>query len=149
MDIYIAIGSNVGDKERNISQAIKCLEKSRGIAVDKVSSLIKTKAVGGPLQPDFLNGVVKIKSNLSAQSILKITQDIERGLGRVRTVSNGPRVIDLDVILYGEQIVNDDNLQIPHLKMFDRDFVLRPLFEIEPQFKESLENLKAKANAGI
>jgi 2-amino-4-hydroxy-6-hydroxymethyldihydropteridine diphosphokinase len=149
MDIYIAVGSNVGDKEANIREAIKCLEESEGVEVDKISSLIKNKAVGGVVQPDFLNGVVKIKSNLSAGNILKITQGIESKLGRARTVKNGPRVIDLDIVLYGEETISDNDLQIPHPRMFDREFVLGPLFEIEPGLKKYIQCLRDRVNAGF
>jgi 2-amino-4-hydroxy-6-hydroxymethyldihydropteridine diphosphokinase len=141
-EVFIGIGSNLGDREKNIKEAIKFLENNERIKVEKISSLIETEPQGGPPQPDYLNGVIKIKTDLSAQDLLCYLQEIERKLGRVRTVKNGPRIIDLDILLYGKEKIDEDNLKVPHPKMFERDFVLRPLFEIEPQIKSKLEGLK-------
>jgi 2-amino-4-hydroxy-6-hydroxymethyldihydropteridine diphosphokinase len=89
-----------------------------------------------------LNGVVKIKTNLPPQKLLFILQDIENKLGRVRLMKNGPRTIDLDIILNGDRVVKEPDLLIPHPRMFEREFVLKPLLEIEPGIDKLLNRLK-------
>jgi 2-amino-4-hydroxy-6-hydroxymethyldihydropteridine diphosphokinase len=143
--IYIGLGSNIGDKEKNLKAAIEKISSRDGINLEKVSSFIVTKPVGELAQPDFLNAVVKAKSDLKADDILRITQGIEQEMGRRRAVKNGPRIIDLDILLYGEEIIDSDHLRVPHPRMFERDFVLRPLFEIEPSLKETVEKMRVKA----
>jgi 2-amino-4-hydroxy-6-hydroxymethyldihydropteridine diphosphokinase len=132
MYAYIAIGSNLANKAENIANSVALLKKVKGITVEKLSSIIKTKPVGGPPQPFYLNAVIKIKTNLSPLRLLKVLQNIETKLGRARTVKNGPRTIDLDILLYGDKIINKVNLKIPHPRMFEREFVMKPLLEIEP-----------------
>ncbi|MFA6281761.1 MAG: 2-amino-4-hydroxy-6-hydroxymethyldihydropteridine diphosphokinase [Candidatus Omnitrophota bacterium] len=132
MDVYIGIGSNLGNRLENINKAIEFLKEDPRIEIVKISSIIETKPSGGPVQGDYLNGVLKIKTGLAAVKLLLVLQGIERTLGRVRTVRNGPRTIDLDILLYGNEEINEVGLKIPHPRMFDRDFVMKPLLEIEP-----------------
>jgi 2-amino-4-hydroxy-6-hydroxymethyldihydropteridine diphosphokinase len=132
MDVYIGIGSNLGNRLENINKAIEFLRENPGIEIVKISSIIETKPAGGPVQGDYLNGVIKIKTDLAANRLLLVLQGIERTLGRVRTEKNGPRTIDLDILLYGNEKINESGLKIPHPRMFERDFVMKPLLEIEP-----------------
>jgi len=138
MYVYIGIGSNLGDRPANISQAIKELKSSRDIQIEKLSSVIETTPVGGPAQANYLNCVIKIKTEISAEALLNILRDIETKLKRVRTVKNGPRTIDLDILLYGEKKVDEPDLKVPHPRMFERDFVMNPLLEIEPDIISKL-----------
>lgn len=128
---YIGIGSNLGNRQENIKLAVKKINALEDTKVIKLSRLIETKPVGGPSrQSRFLNAVLKIKTNLTPQRLLKKLKKIEQALGRVKTVPNGPRTIDLDILLYGDKIINTKKLVIPHPRMFERDFVMRPLLEI-------------------
>ncbi len=135
MHAYIGIGSNLGDRLSHINSAIKELGNTPEIAIEKISSLIETEPVGGPAQGKFLNGVIKIETKLSPRKLLYALQNIENKLKRIRTVKNGPRTIDLDILLYGSETVAEDDLMIPHPRMFEREFVMRPLLEIEPEIE--------------
>jgi 2-amino-4-hydroxy-6-hydroxymethyldihydropteridine diphosphokinase len=136
--VFVALGSNLGNKSENIERAIAFLKNTNGITVEKISSIIKTNPVAGPPQPFYLNAVIKIKTNLVPVTLLKKLQNIEEKLGRVRTIKNGPRPIDLDILLYGDKIINNKNLQVPHPRMFERPFVMKPLLEIEPGIAERI-----------
>ena len=127
---YIGIGSNMGNIRENIEEAINQLRKTEGIKVSAVSKLHVTKPVGYTNQPDFLNGVIKIETSLSPRGLLIACQKIEKNLKRKRTIRWGPRTIDLDILMYGNYEVNDDDLVIPHPRMHERDFVLLPLAEV-------------------
>lgn len=130
---YIGLGSNVGDREEYIEQAIFLLEKNPDIQVVRRSSNYETEAEGPGEQPPFINAVVEVKTNLSPHELLDVCQEIETALGRDREVEWGPRTIDLDILLYEDQIISDDRLQIPHPLMHERLFVLKPFREIAPQ----------------
>lgn len=128
---YIGIGSNLGNRRKNIRLALQKINQLRNTEVIKVSRIIETVAVGGPGgQAKFLNAALKIETNLSPLILLDKLKKIEKELGRVKTVRYGPRTIDLDILFYGDKIVNNKRLKIPHLKVFARDFVVRPLVEI-------------------
>lgn len=114
--------------------------------VTRVSGLIKTKPVGGPPQPDFINGVAEIETSLLPQKLLCVLQDIESNLGRKRVIKWGARTMDLDILFYGNEVINDTNLKIPHPLLHLREFVLEPLSElapklIHPEFDKSVEEL--------
>lgn len=130
MDVFIGMGSNLGAQRLNINKAIDCLRKFPGIEVKKISSIIETLPEGGPPQPKYLNGVIKIETDLTARQLLNILQAIEKRLGRQRSIKNGPRTIDLDILLYGDKVINDADLVIPHPRMRQREFVMKPLREI-------------------
>jgi len=130
--VFVGIGSNLGRRRVNIKNALSYLNGIDGIQIEKVSTLIKTKPLGGPVQRDYFNGVIKLRTVYPARQFLKVLQLIEQRMGRVRTVKNGPRVIDLDILLYGNEIINEPDLVVPHVRMKYRDFVMRPLREIEP-----------------
>ena len=128
---YIGIGSNLGDRKRNIDSAVEYLKKTPLTVVEKASSIYETNPVGGPPQPNFLNGVIKIKTGLSPRSLLRRLKKIEKVLGREKTVRFGPRVIDLDILTYGKLNIDEEDLTIPHPRMHEREFVLRGLRELK------------------
>src|SRR2546423_1681837 len=128
---YIALGANLGDREKNIRQAIRELKHTPGIQVMRTSKLIENPAIGGPENsPDFLNGVVEIESTLGSHDLLHRLLEIERHMGRERREKWSPRIIDLDLLLYGDKIISSDELVVPHPLMHERRFVLEPLAEI-------------------
>jgi 2-amino-4-hydroxy-6-hydroxymethyldihydropteridine diphosphokinase len=126
---YIGIGSNLGDREFNCKQAIGLI-RQKGITVSKESSLYETKPWGVTDQPLFLNMAIEIETDLKPFELLRTLKDIENEMGREETFLWGPRIIDLDILLYDNYIVNEKGLRIPHPHMQDREFVLRPLCEI-------------------
>jgi 2-amino-4-hydroxy-6-hydroxymethyldihydropteridine diphosphokinase len=130
---YIALGSNLGDRAANIRAAVARLATTKGIAVIRLSSLLENPAVGGPKgSPAFLNAAVHVETTLTARALLDRLLEIEAEMGRVRRERWEPRVIDLDLLLYGEQVINEPGLVVPHPEMHKRGFVLRPLCEIAP-----------------
>ncbi len=129
--VYIGMGSNLGQREENIQKAISLLEKQNKIL--KTSTIIETEPVGGPPQGKFLNAVVKMETSLPPLDLLKVLQNIEQHLGRVRTIPNAARTMDLDILLYDQINMQTDQLTIPHPRMFEREFVLKPLREIAPE----------------
>ena len=135
--VYLALGSNVGDRHSNIQQAIEGLNAA-GILVECVSTVIETEPVGGPPQDKFLNAVLKGQTELSPDELLRTTQLIEKKLRRVKTVADGPRTIDIDILLYDSLRLETPTLTIPHPRMFHRDFVMRPLKEIAPEIIKEL-----------
>ncbi len=133
--VYLGIGSNLGDRRDNIEKAIAFLKKEK-MKVLKLATLIETEPVGGPKQGKFLNSVVKIQTELEPQKLLKVLKSIENQMGRVKTVQDGPRPIDLDILLYDNLKLNTPSLTIPHPRMLERDFVLIPLKEIADHLVE-------------
>lgn len=128
---YLGIGSNLGDRRKNIRLAIKKVNALKGTRIIRVSKIIETRPIGGPLgQGNFLNAALKLRTNLSPSMLLKGLKRIEKGLGRIKTVRYGPRVIDLDILFYGDKIIKRKELKVPHPKVFERQFVLRSLWEI-------------------
>ncbi len=134
---YIGLGSNLGDRARYIRSAVVLLEQ-RGVSVLKQSTIIETDPVGGPSQNKFLNVVIKVSTELSPLELFSLCQSIEKELGRVRDVVNGPRTVDLDILWYDNLTIDTPQLKIPHPRMFERVFVLDPLREIEPGLVEEL-----------
>lgn len=130
---YIALGANLGDRAANLHRALELLKQSPGIEVIRASSLIENPAVGGPANsPAFLNGAAEISTTLSSRALLDQLLEIEKQLGRVRSEKWSPRTIDLDLLLYGSQIINEQGLTVPHPLMHQRRFVLEPLAELAP-----------------
>ncbi|MDD5439408.1 MAG: 2-amino-4-hydroxy-6-hydroxymethyldihydropteridine diphosphokinase [Candidatus Omnitrophica bacterium] len=129
---YIGIGSNLGDRQANIDTALVVLEHSGKVRITRRSSIYETEPVGGPPQGKYLNGVIEIETDLMPYDLLNLLKGIERNLGRVPNVRCGARVIDLDILLYGDVKVDDEALTIPHPRMNEREFVLRGLREIDP-----------------
>jgi len=137
---YIGIGSNLGNRQENCLRAIELLQK-KGIIVTKRSSLYKTEPWGVKDQPRFINMAIEIDTSLEPKELLKILKNIEKELGREKSSKWGPRIIDLDILLFDDIILNEDNLKIPHPLMQERDFVLRPLCEIAPDIYHPLLKL--------
>lgn len=128
---YLGIGSNVGNRRKNIKTAIDKIRKLATTRLIKASRIIETEPVGGPSgQPKFLNACVKIQTRIPPRKLLTNLKKIEKELGRTASVRNGPRTIDLDILLYGTQTINTRSLVIPHPRMFEREFVLKPLGEV-------------------
>ncbi len=140
---YIALGSNLGDRVSCITRAVAALQE-KGVSVLKQSTIIETDPVGGPPQDKFLNAVVKVSTELSPLELFLVCQSVEKQLGRVRDVANGPRTIDLDILLYDRLVIDTPQLKIPHPRMFERAFVLEPLREIEPGLLEEAFNARHK-----
>lgn len=130
MKAIVALGSNVGDPKANLDLALALLREATD--VKKVSSYYATKPVGYTDQPDFLNAVCIIESDLPAISLLNMLHGIEKAMGRERLIKWGPRTIDLDLIQYGDLISKADELTLPHPRAHERKFVLEPWHEIEP-----------------
>ena len=129
---YLSLGSNLGDREGHLKRALDALQ-SRNTRVARISSLYETEPVGFAAQPWFLNLAVKIAARIPPRPLLDFCLGIERSLGRARTFRCAPRTIDLDILLYGNEIVEEPSLTIPHPRMAERRFVLLPLAEIAPE----------------
>jgi 2-amino-4-hydroxy-6-hydroxymethyldihydropteridine diphosphokinase len=127
---YIGLGSNLGDRLENLIRAVRLLEV-RGVAVRRSSRVYETEPVGGPEQPDYLNAVVEVDATGSARDLLDACLRIEDEVGRVRGERWGPRVIDLDVLTFGDEEIDEPDLQVPHPRMHERGFVLIPLLELD------------------
>jgi 2-amino-4-hydroxy-6-hydroxymethyldihydropteridine diphosphokinase len=131
---YIALGSNLGDRAANIAQAIDLLRAGDRVRVMRVSSNYDNPAVGGPVDsPAFLNAAAEIETTLAARELLHRLLEIEHELGRARREKWAPRNIDLDLLLYGDEVIDEPDLRIPHPLMHTRRFVLHPLAEIAPR----------------
>ena len=137
--VYLGLGSNLGNREDNLARAVKEL-KNYAIEVESLSSIIESDPVGGPVQGKFLNAVLKVNTGLLPIALLKACQSIEQRMGRIKTEINGPRLIDIDVLLYNRLQVKSPELTIPHPRMLQRDFVMRPLKEINPSLAKELES---------
>jgi 2-amino-4-hydroxy-6-hydroxymethyldihydropteridine diphosphokinase len=132
---YIGIGSNLGDRMRNCKAAVAALRGTPGVRVDQVAVWRETAPVGPVPQGDFINGAVRVVTTLSARDLLDACLSIERAMGRERRIPKGPRVIDLDLLLYGDMVIDEPGLTIPHPGMTHRRFVLVPLAEIAPDVR--------------
>ena len=142
---YVALGSNLGDKEANLRRALELLEE-RGVEVVKTSSFICTEPYGVTDQPQFLNGVCEVRTSLVPLALLHTLLEIEQEMGRVRLRHWGERNIDLDLLLYEDVVLDTEELKLPHPDMQNRDFVLLPLAEIAPELvhpilQKSIEEL--------
>ena len=142
---YVALGSNLGDKEANLRRALELLEE-RGVEVVKTSSFICTEPYGVTDQPQFLNGVCEVRTSLVPLALLHTLLEIEQEMGRVRLRHWGERNIDLDLLLYEDVVMDTPELKLPHPDMQNRDFVLLPLAEIAPELvhpilQKSIEEL--------
>ena len=132
MAIYIALGSNLGNREDNLNEALRRL-RQKGVQVVAVSDYITTKPYGVTDQPDFLNAVAEVKTEKSPAELLRILLQTEKEMGRKRVRRWGERNIDLDLLLYNDQIITLPDLKVPHPDMQNRDFVLCPLVQIAPE----------------
>lgn len=140
---YIGLGSNLLGPQEQLKTALGYLKRQSGVVVLQVSSCYKTAPVGPQDQPDFMNQVVAIETTLAPLKLLAVLQSIENEMGRVRDQRWGPRVIDLDLLLYGEELISSPVLTVPHPEMLNRSFVMTPLAEIAPDLVLS-NGLKAR-----
>lgn len=127
--IYLSLGSNLGNREEYLEKALEFLGEK--CIIVKRSSIIETKPVGFLDQPDFLNMCVAVETSLNPYGLLDFCLSVEKKLGRKRTIKNGPRVIDVDILLYNDLKINSEKLVIPHPRMYEREFVMKPLNEIQ------------------
>ncbi|MCB9757834.1 MAG: 2-amino-4-hydroxy-6-hydroxymethyldihydropteridine diphosphokinase [Candidatus Omnitrophica bacterium] len=134
--VYLAYGSNMGDRQKNINAAVKLLNQAK-ITVTKISRAIETQPIGGIPQASYLNGALEAQTRLSPTQLLKQTKRIEHTIGRIHGLKNGPRPIDLDILLYGNLKIKNKGLQIPHPEIKKRKFVLNPLKEIAPNLNNN------------
>lgn len=139
---YIALGSNIGNPTANVREAIDEIAADNKLCTS--SSLYLTKPWGYLDQPDFINAVILIETTKSAHNLLKQLQEIENKMGRKRIVRWGPRTIDLDILTYGAENINEPDLQIPHPRMLERAFVLAPLAEIDTNYLEAYNKLSSE-----
>jgi 2-amino-4-hydroxy-6-hydroxymethyldihydropteridine diphosphokinase len=129
---YLGLGSNLGDRLANLQGAVDRLASEDGIRVDASSRVWETAPVGGPVQPDYLNAVVRVDTDLMPGELLAACRRAESALGRERTERWGPRTIDVDVLLYDERAVDEPGLVVPHPRIAERAFVVLPLLELDP-----------------
>ena len=130
---YIGLGANLGDPRRQVEEAIQRLKEAEEVEVLRVSNLYRTPPLGPPGQPWYVNAAVQVKTRLTAEELMRVLISIERDMGRVRGERWGPRLIDLDLLLYNGEIITGPDLTVPHPEMHRRAFVLAPLAEIAPQ----------------
>ncbi len=137
--VYLGIGSNLGNRRKNVEKSFDLLKAEKEIRIKKRSSLYETKPVGGPKQRDFINAVVLIETTLAVKPLLKVLKSIESKLGRKKDAKIwGPRVIDLDILVYEQVVLKSKLLTVPHPMMHERFFVLAPFAEIAPEFKHPI-----------
>tara|TARA_E500000331_G_scaffold358422_1_gene425115 strand:- start:18898 stop:19392 length:495 start_codon:yes stop_codon:yes gene_type:complete len=134
---YVGLGSNLSNPKRNVNDALAEIGQLRHVELIATSSLYRSEPVGVVDQPRFINAVCKVLVSVGPDTLLHFLLDIEAKFGRIRTMQNGPRIIDLDVLLYGELRYVSPNVSVPHPRMFSRAFVLKPLLEIEPDMRMS------------
>lgn len=143
---YVGIGSNLDDPRTHVVKALAELDELPHTRLVRKSSLYKSAPVGYPAQPDFVNAVAQLETGLPAERLLAELQDIEARHGRSRSFPNAPRTLDLDLLLYGEAALSLPRLKIPHPRMHERAFVLRPLLEIAPElqarYRDALDSCK-------
>lgn len=132
--VYLGIGSNMGDKEQYLKQAVDTLQNDNDFKDIRTSSWIKTEPYGGVEQEEFLNGAIEVRTLLNPQALLERIHEIEAQAGRERIVHWGPRTLDLDILFYEDCTVNETELIIPHIDMVNRRFVLEPLCELAPAY---------------
>lgn len=140
---FVALGSNMGDKEANLQMGVEGIRNTRGCSVQAVSDFLVTEPYGGVEQDDFLNGVMEIRTLLTPHELLERLHEIEQEAKRERVIRWGPRTLDLDILLYDDGILDDEELHIPHIEMHKRDFVLKPLCQIAPYIRHPVYNRTA------
>ena len=130
---YVGLGANLGSREETLREAIVVLDRAPGVDVLAVSELRETEPVGPIEQPSFLNGAVELETTLSARELLDLLLDAERALGRIRGERWGPRVVDLDLLVFGDEAIDEPGLEVPHPRLAERTFALEPLAELAPE----------------
>ena len=143
--VYLGLGSNLGDRRRNLEAAVEALRAHPLVRVTAVSSFLETEPVGGPPgQGKFLNAAAEIETDLAPEALLAELKRIERALGRKAGPRWGPREVDLDILLYGEEVLETEALVIPHPRLRERRFVLEPLAEIAPDARDPVTGLAVR-----
>lgn len=142
--VYLGIGSNLGDRKKNISSAFEALDKEKNISPVRISAIYETEPEYVKNQPKFLNCAAEISTLLLPAGLLKLLKEIEKKLGRTKGELWGPRVIDLDILLYGSLIVDQPGLRIPHPRFEERIFVLLPMAEIAPDLRHPVSGKTMK-----
>jgi 2-amino-4-hydroxy-6-hydroxymethyldihydropteridine diphosphokinase len=132
---YLGLGSNIGDRLANLTKAVELLKARTGLRISRISNIYETAPVGLLDQPWFLNAVVECYTSLTARELLETCLDVERRMGRVRRIKWGPRIIDIDLLLYGDENFSEEGLEVPHPRMIERLFVLIPLEELYPNWE--------------
>ncbi|MDR4505455.1 MAG: 2-amino-4-hydroxy-6-hydroxymethyldihydropteridine diphosphokinase [Candidatus Scalindua sp.] len=132
-NVYLGLGSNLGNREKNLDDAIVRIGGCNEVRIRTRSGCYETEPLGGPQQPDYLNCVVELQTEIEPLQLLRMFKRIEHELGRRLGVRWGPRVIDIDILLFGDMVISYENLKIPHERMHERIFVLEPLSEISPE----------------
>jgi 2-amino-4-hydroxy-6-hydroxymethyldihydropteridine diphosphokinase len=133
MRAFVGLGANLGDRERTLRAAVDALAAEAGIEVVAVSTLRETEPVGVGEQPSFLNGAAELETSLGARELLDRLLAVEQRFGRIRTPGeHGPRTLDLDLLLYGDEVIDEPRLSIPHPRLHERRFALEPLAELAP-----------------
>lgn len=127
---YLALGSNVGDRLANLQHAAQLIDTSEGIDIEAYSGIYETQSVEGGGPDDFLNAALRIRTSLSARGLLETIGAIETKIGRPQPPRHGPRLIDIDILIFGEEEIEEPDLQVPHPRMHRRAFVLRPLLDV-------------------
>ncbi len=130
---YVGLGANLGSREETLREAIVILDRAPGVDVLAVSELRETEPVGPIEQPSFLNGAVELETTLAARELLDLLLDAERALGRIRGERWGPRVVDLDLLVFGDEAIDEPGLEVPHPRLAERTFALEPLAELAPE----------------
>lgn len=133
---YLALGSNLGDREQHLKTAIDALSAGPDVTVVAVSDIYETDPVGGPEQGPYLNAVVALDTTLTPRELLELGQRLETEARRVRAEHWGPRTLDVDVLLVGDAVVSEPDLVVPHPRMWERGFVLAPLHDVAPDLVE-------------
>jgi 2-amino-4-hydroxy-6-hydroxymethyldihydropteridine diphosphokinase len=143
---FIGLGGNIGNPQSAMARALRSLDAAPAVSVRKVSSIYRTPPWGKTDQPDFLNAAAELVTSLSPRDLLELCLETERHLKRVRAERWGPRIIDIDILKYGEEAIAEDELEIPHPRMLGRAFVLLPLAEIAPDLELAGESAAARAS---
>ena len=130
---YVGLGANLGPREQTVRRAVELLAGGGGVDVLAVSELRETEPVGVTDQPPFLNGAVAVETTLSPRALLDLLLEIERSLGRVRGERWGPRVVDLDLLSFGDEVIDEPGLRVPHPRLHERRFALEPLADLDPE----------------
>ncbi|MCK5218787.1 2-amino-4-hydroxy-6-hydroxymethyldihydropteridine diphosphokinase [bacterium] len=149
---YLGLGANLGNPRQQLRQAVEGLRSQAGVEIIAISSLYKTVPIGGEPQSDFLNAVVAIATVLSAHEVYQLGQELERRAGRVHRTKNAPRELDIDILLYDEDIIQEPDLQVPHPRLAERAFVLWPMAEVAPEARhpvlgENIAQLTARISS--
>lgn len=143
---FLGLGSNIGNRQKHLADAVRLLEES-GISIIKHSSIIESKPAGGPPgQGNYLNAVIQIDTDYPPEELLEVIHAIENKCGRVRSVKNAARTLDIDILLYENIILTTEKLTLPHPRMASRNFVIQPLLEVEPDIFKNNNQLDNSGN---